>query len=121
MRLSDSEQLTERAKPERAIAIDETVDGYRFIIIWGELWTDQLIEDVKAVVQAGQQPWMCQECGNRVCAECGAILKIAQGAETVHDDGTIKHQMIVPTDKTCSNSQCHRFIEYTPPGWRDPA
>jgi len=121
MRLSDSEKLINRAEPERAVAIDETEDGFRSIIIWGDRWTDELIEEAKAVVEAGRQPWMCQECGNRVCSECGAILKIAQGAETVHDDGTMKHQMIVPTDKTCSNRECAKNMEYSPRGWRDPA
>jgi len=80
-----------------------------YLIVWGV--SDPTLERAKSDVMSQFRPWLCQRCGNRTCKLCGGILKVAQGADIVKDDGQVTHQMIVPADKTCSNPECERYSE----------
>lgn len=112
MRLSATDQCRDRPddSPETAVAIDVTIEGYRYMIVWGDKWTDDAIARARADVEAGQQPWMCQRCGNRVCRECGGLLAYMQGADVLKDDGSMPHHMVVPTSRICSNPACERYV-----------
>jgi len=80
----------------------------RHLIWWGV--DDATVERAAADLGADRRPWLCQRCANRLCRRCGSVLRVAQGADLLKPDGSVRHQMIVPTEKTCTNPACERFL-----------
>jgi hypothetical protein len=47
------------------------------------------------------------------CGEYGAILQLPLGRDTIHDDGSLWHTMILPVSRYCSNPDCRRYVPIT--------
>ena len=56
--------------------------------------------------RAGLRLWYCQRCAHRTCAVCGSPTELIPGADLLESDGTVVHQMIVPTAVGCTNAAC---------------
>jgi len=90
----------------RAVSPDAESPAVEF---WGNLWDEHSIERALAELRADRQPWLCQICGGRLCSECGSPNRWADGCDVVGDDGSVTHQMIVPTSKRCTNPTCSLY------------
>ena len=83
--------------------------GAGYAITWGHPWTPNAVARAINAFQTGHRPWLCQPCANRGCCVCGSPLRIAMASDILHDDGDIRHHMIVPVRNPCSNPECTEF------------
>ena len=81
-----------------------------YVITWGDGWNVDAVARAVDAYQAGLRPWMCQICARRACGICGAPMALPMAAEILHDDGDVRHHMIVPLARIpCVNPECSEF------------
>jgi hypothetical protein len=83
-----------------------------WVAIYGEpgLLRDEVRDHVLAQLEQGLRPWFCQECAHLTCHECGAILRIAPGADYLADDnGKVVHSPMLAANPGCANPSCRLY------------
>ena len=81
-----------------------------YAITWGDMWDTDAVARAMDAYQAGLRPWMCQICARRACGICGAPLLLPMATEILHDDGDVRHHMIIPLARIpCVNPNCSEF------------
>ena len=106
---ADSTASADQNETSRRIEV-KGEEGKRVARWWGDRrWSEPMLETARSQLADGRHPWFCQGCAGRTCKTCGHILRVAQGSEVLHDDGTIRHQMIAPVAKLCTNPACEKY------------
>lgn len=106
--LTDEHNVHSNANPpRRAFALADDSQALNFVI-WGEFWTDEVIQRALAEIRAGCYPWFCQRCSHHVCGKCGSITAWPVG-DVLNDDGSITHVPALPVGTACTNPDCDDF------------
>ena len=107
-------------RPHRSFRLYDGKEG--FVVVWGDGWTDDAIGRAREAFRRGRHPWFCQVCGNSpmpwLCSVCGSPHALPQGADVLHDDGTIGHCPILGVQPRCVNPKCPEYMPRT--GTRPP-
>ncbi len=85
----------------------------RYLVVWGEFWTDESIQLALKTIRNGKSPWFCQKCGYRRCSECGEPINIPAASDVIDDHGNVRHCMIFPVDLGCINPKCKKYKDLT--------
>ncbi len=103
----------QRQKDETILALSRP-RGY-YVRFWGKVIQELSFETIAKPLANDRHPWICQQCaGVALCTKCGAPLTYAHGADVLHDNGKVLHQMIIPASLPCSEPECENNREYKP-------
>jgi len=96
--------------PARTIRLEAK---YRdvLVIFFGK-WSDEAIERARQVAQKSQRPWFCQHCvWKAICPKCGEPMSPVGGADTLGDDGKMRHASAISGMATrCRHPDCANFV-----------
>ena len=101
--------VTRQAEPRPGDQYQSHPLDVGYVITWGQPWNPDAVGRAIMTYREGHRPWLCQPCANRGCCVCGSPLRIAMASDILHDDGDIRHHMIVPVRNPCSNPECTEF------------
>jgi len=71
-----------------------------------EKWTKEVKDYVVDEIEAHRHPWFCQNCGNRLCTECGSPAQYIHGCDIIYENGCTTHSAILPVPPGCIIPDC---------------
>ena len=102
-------KLGEFHHPARTIRLEG--DHRDVVIVFFGKWKEDSIERAREVTQEGHRPWFCQRCvWKALCPKCGEPMRPVGGADTLGDDGKIRHAPnFSGIGQRCRDSDCVGF------------
>jgi len=96
--------------PRRSFPLDK--EKSLFMVVWGDIWTDESINRALKEFHNDRHPWFCQICGKRTCSECKYPINMPVGSDCIDENGCTSHCPILGFDPGCINSQCRKYKQW---------
>lgn len=110
-----SDQRPKRQNKPHYVATPRLIEDEEiYLRVWGDkkIFTDAVVDRIRATYRSGFRPWMCQAkgCGDRACVVCGMAMRHTPCCGILHDDGESRYQMLIPLmSYPCTNVDCENF------------
>lgn len=75
--------------PRRSFSLNE--ENSLFMVVWGDIWTDESINRALQEFHSSRHPWFCQICGKRTCFECKYPINMPVGSDCIYENGSTSH------------------------------
>ncbi len=74
-------------------------------------WNNNIKEYIKKEFLNDLLPWFCQECGKRMCQDCGSPTQYLGGCDILNDNGSSSHSGIFGIPSGCINPKCKKHLK----------